>query len=114
MASLKRSGDKILGVLDVDLYSPEFEFVFGEAERGSRVATVSLYRLRPEHYGFPPDVKVLEERAVKEAVHGLGHLYHLGHCSNSKCVMQFPTSLFYVDAKEKTFCSRCQQKLKYK
>ena len=110
----KSPGDKILGILNVDLYSPEFEFVFGEAEMSSGVATVSLYRLRPEHYGFPPDVKVLEERAVKEAVHELGHLYHLGHCPNSKCVMRFSTSLFDVDTKEKTFCSRCQQKLKGK
>ena len=43
--------DKILGIVDVDLYSPEFDFVFGEAEIGSGVATVSLYRL---FYGLDP------------------------------------------------------------
>ncbi len=107
----KSSADKILGITDVDLYSPEFEFVFGEAEISSGVATVSLYRLRLEHYGGLPDQKVLEERAVKEAIHELGHLYHIGHCTNSKCVMQFSTSLFDVDTKEKGFCSGCQQKL---
>jgi len=110
----KSSGDIVLGVLDVDLYSPEFEFIFGEAEIGSGVATVSLYRLRPEHYGFPNDEKVLEERATKEAVHELGHLYHLGHCTNLKCVMRFSTSLLDVDKKGKRFCSRCQKKLKGK
>lgn len=110
----KGSGDKILGVLDVDLYSPDFEFVFGEAEIGSGVATVSLYRLRPEHYGFPTDEKLLDERVIKEAVHELGHLYHLGHCDSSECVMQFSTSLLDVDKKGRMFCSRCQKKLKGK
>ena len=104
--------DKILGIVDVDLYSPEFDFVFGEAEIGSGVATVSLYRLRPERYGLRPDTKIFEERAVKEAVHELGHLYHLDHCTNPKCVMHFSTSLVDIDIKGKTFCSKCQQKLK--
>jgi archaemetzincin len=101
--------DKILGIVDVDLYSPEFDFVFGEAEIGSGVATVSLYRLR---YGLHPDSKVFEERAVKESVHELGHLFDLDHCTNPKCVMHFSTSLVDVDMKGKAFCSKCQQKLK--
>ncbi len=108
----KGSGDKILGIVDVDLYSPEFEFVFGEAEISSGVATVSLYRLRPECYGLRPDEKLFEERAVKEAVHELGHLYQLGHCPNPKCVMHFSNSLADTDVKGKTFCSKCQQELK--
>jgi len=108
----KGSGDKILGIVYVDLYSPEFDFVFGEAEIGSGVATVSLYRLLPERYGLRPNRKVLEERTVKEAVHELGHLYHLGHCLNPKCVMHFSTSLVDIGKKRKTFCSKCQQELK--
>ena len=108
----KSSGDKILGIVDVDLYSPEFEFVFGEAEIGSGVATVSLYRLGPERYGLHPDEKLFEERATKEAVHELGHLYQLGHCPNPKCVMHFSTSLEDTDIKGTSFCSKCQQELK--
>jgi archaemetzincin len=104
--------DKILGIVDVDLYSPEFDFIFGEAEINSGVATVSLHRLLPEGYGLYPDSKVFEERAVKEAVHELGHLYHLDHCANPECVMHFSTSLVDVDMKGKSFCSKCQQKLK--
>ncbi len=108
----KGFGDKILGIVDVDLYSPEFDFVFGEAEISSGVATVSFYRLRPKRYGSRPDAKVFEGRAVKEAVHELGHLYHLDHCPNPKCVMHFSTSLANIDLKGKTFCSKCQQELK--
>ncbi len=116
LARLRRikrgSGDKVLGVVDVDLYSPEFDFVFGEAEISSGVATLSLYRLRPERYGLPPNAKTVEERVVKEAVHELGHLYGLGHCTNTKCAMRFSTSLVDVDGKGKAFCSKCQQWLK--
>lgn len=108
----KSSGDKILGIVDVDLYSPEFDFVFGEAEISTGVATLSLYRLQPETYGLPSDIRILEERAAKEAVHELGHLYQLGHCPNPKCVMHFSTSLADVDTKAKVFCPRCQHTLK--
>ena len=116
LARLRRikrgSSDKVLGVVDVDLYSPDFDFIFGEAEISSGVATLSLYRLRPERYGLPPDAKTFEERVIKEAVHELGHLFGLGHCTNTKCAMHFSTSLADVDRKGKAFCSKCQQWLK--
>ncbi|MFC2068039.1 hypothetical protein ACFLTP_03390 [Chloroflexota bacterium] len=51
----KNCHDKIIGLVEVDLYSPEFDFVFGEAEISSGVATVSLYRLEPERYGLRSD-----------------------------------------------------------
>lgn len=108
----KGTADKILGIVDVDIYSPGFDFVFGEADINYGVGTVSFYRLRQERYGLPPDARLLEERAIKEAVHELGHLYGLGHCRNQECVMHFSISLSNVDIKGKTFCSRCQQRLR--
>ena len=108
----KDSYDKILGIVDVDLYSPDFDFIFGEAEINSGIATLSLYRLQTEQYGLYPDVKVFEERTAKEAVHELGHLYNLGHCPNPKCVMHFSTSLIDIDTKGKDFCSKCRQSMK--
>ena len=88
------------------------EFVFGEADVASGVATVSLCRLRPEFYGQPPDSDLWEERAIKEATHEIGHLYGLVHCPNVKCVMHFSTSIEDVDRKKKTFCSFCKVKLR--
>ena len=108
----KDRGDKIVGLVDVDLYSPDFEFVFGEADIGAGVGTVSLCRLRPEYYRQPPDSNVFEERAVKEAIHELGHLYRLGHCPNPKRVMHFSTSLGDVDGKTKMFCATDKQRLR--
>jgi archaemetzincin len=107
----KAPTDRILGVTNVDLYSAGYEFVFGEAEIATGVGTLSLYRLRPETADGRPDLPLLEERAIKEATHELGHLYHLGHCPDPKCVMHFCPSLRDVDVKRRTFCSRCHPEL---
>ena len=107
-----KPGDRCLGIVDVDLYAPELNFVFGQADISSRVAIISLYRLRQERYGLPQDEGLFQERAIKEAVHELGHTYFLSHCPNVNCVMHFSNSLADTDIKEAGFCERCQQRLK--
>jgi len=105
-------GDRCLGIVDVDLYSPGLNFIFGEADISSGVAIISLYRLRPERYVLPPDEGLFQDRAIKEAVHELGHTYHLSHCGDTKCVMHFSNSLADTDIKSASFCPKCQRKLK--
>jgi archaemetzincin len=105
-------GDRCLGIVDVDLYAPGLNFVFGEADISSGVAIISLYRLRQERYGLPQDEGLFQDRAIKEAVHELGHTYHLSHCQDAKCVMHFSNSLADTDIKRASFCSKCQQKIK--
>jgi hypothetical protein len=39
------AGDKILGVVNVDLYSPGFDYIYGEADIADSIATLSLHRL---------------------------------------------------------------------
>jgi archaemetzincin len=107
-AAGKGPDEIILGVIDVDLYSGERQFVFGHAAPQSRAAVISLCRLRPE---LPPDDLLLLNRAAKEAVHELGHTFGLGHCSKIKCVMHFSHNLSDTDFKECVFCSQCQPKL---
>ena len=104
-------GDKCLGIVDVDLYAPGLNFVFGEADVGSGVAVISLYRLRQECYGLPQDEGLFHDRAIKEAVHELGHTYFLSHCPEAKCVMHFSNCLADTDIKGAGFCPKCQQKL---
>jgi archaemetzincin len=105
------AGSKSLGVVDVDLYSPGLNFVFGQADIEVGVAIVSLYRLRQERYDLPPDEQLVKDRAIKEAVHEVGHTYSLSHCPNPHCVMHFSNSLADTDIKEASFCSKCQKKL---
>ena len=99
--------DRVLGVTDVDLYVPELNFVFGEADLKEGHAVISLTRLRQEFYGLSPDRELFQERAVKEAVHELGHTYGRGHCRNPACIMFFSNSLSDTNGKGPGFCASC-------
>ena len=101
--------EKILGIIDYDLYVPKLNFVFGEASR--RAAIISLTRLRHQFYGLPEDQILFRRRVLTEAVHELGHTYGLGHCRNSHCVMFFSNSLIDTDMKGPDFCERCKKNL---
>ena len=101
--------DKILGIVDNDLYVPRLNFVFGEA--GSKAAVISLTRLRQEFYHLPENRPLFHQRIFTEAVHELGHTYGLRHCENPRCVMFFSNSLMDTDKKGSAFCQRCKSKL---
>jgi len=113
-AKIKRGREefnKILGVTDVDLYAPSLNFIFGEAQFLGEAAIISLYRLRPEFYGDQPNRNLLSERAIKEAVHEIGHTLGLNHCSNPSCVMHFSLHIGMTDRKRKEFCEMCHLKI---
>jgi len=101
----------ILGVTGVDLFVPELNFVFGEADPYSGVVIISLSRLRQEFYGLQPDRKLFHERAVKEAIHELGHACGLDHCDSPYCVMYFSNSISDTDRKGPGFCRLCKERL---
>ena len=101
--------EKLLGVVDQDLYVPELNFVFGEASQ--KAAIISLSRLRQEFYHLPQEQSLLYKRTLTEAVHELGHTYGLDHCKNPRCVMFFSNSLIDTDRKGSEFCPECRKKL---
>ncbi|TAK07879.1 MAG: hypothetical protein EPO39_05650 [Candidatus Manganitrophaceae bacterium] len=99
--------ERALGVVAVDLYAADLNFVLGEADSREGVAVISIARLKPEFYGLPPDEALLHQRILKEAVHELGHTYGLGHCPDPACVMHFSNELKETDQKGESFCPEC-------
>ena len=102
---------KVLAICDLDAYSDELNFVFGEAHLGGRVAAIYLPRLREEFYVRKSDKNnnLFEQRVIKEAVHELGHTFGLRHCQISKCVMHFSNSLQDTDFKDDKLCEKCNK-----
>ena len=99
---------RLLGVAAVDLYIPILTFVFGEAQMGGPCGVVSVHRLRQEFYGLPPDHELFRQRALKEAVHELGHTVSLTHCEDYRCAMAPSHAVEWIDLKESTLCTNCQ------
>ena len=99
--------DKIVAVVDVDLFVPIFTHVFGEARQGGNTALVSMYRLEKKGKDQSPASSMALERAAKIALHELGHLYDLSHCMDSKCLMHFAGDLEDLDRTPLYLCRYC-------
>ena len=61
---MKLPAKRWLGVVDLDLYTPGLNFVFGQARMGGLAALIALPRLRQSFYGLPEDEALFHQRAV--------------------------------------------------
>ncbi|HEC82244.1 MAG TPA: peptidase [Thermoplasmatales archaeon] len=93
----KKVGDVVLWVVGEDLYVSGMNFVFGYAMY-YKGAVLSVFRLSSL------------ELIGKEAVHEVGHVLGLGHCSN-RCVMRFSNTLWEAKLKPLHLCESCKQKI---
>ncbi|WP_163779596.1 non-proteolytic archaemetzincin-like protein [Myxococcus vastator] len=96
----------VLGISDVDLFVPDSPFVFGEADRESKTAVMSLHRLAQ---GVASDT--LRRRAQVEVVHQAGHLLGLSYCEDPRCVMFFAQTPQDCDRKQLSLCNLCRNEL---
>ena len=93
---MKKEDMAFLGIAQ-DLYTQEMNFIFGLAYY-LQGAVLSLFRL---------STKELRE---KEAIHEVGHVVGLTHCTN-QCVMQYSNSLWDAKMKPLFLCENCKQKI---
>lgn len=106
LVSLMEPGQMVMGVTDVDLFVPDSPFVFGEADRESRTAVVSLSRL-----SHGAELNMLRRRFQVEAIHQAGHLLGLSYCEDPRCVMFFSQTPQDCDRKQPTLCNLCRNEL---
>jgi len=97
----------LLAVVDIDLFALGLNFIFGEANILTKKAIISIYRLKHK------DERIFLSRVTKEAVHEIGHLLGLKHCSNPNCVMFFSNSILDTDRKSEVFCDLCRSKIDF-
>ena len=97
-----REFDYRLGLLDVDIFAPGMNFIFGLADPRKKTCLVSIRRLAG---------KAISERIAKEIVHEIGHLLGLDHCRDVHCVMYFSNTIVDTDHKDKKLCENCRREV---
>lgn len=95
-----KKADTALWVIQKDIYCKGMNFIFGYAMY-HKGAVLSIYRLSNN------------ELIEKEAIHEVGHIFGLQHCSN-RCVMQFSNSLWEAKMKPSYLCESCKRKITYR
>ena len=103
--------DAAIGIVDVDLFVPEVPFIFGEADRSTRAAIISLTRLRSESGTQEARRELLLKRLNCEAIHQVGLIRGLAQCPNNRCVMFYSATVQDTDKKGNSFCANCRKRL---
>ncbi|MCD4783007.1 MAG: archaemetzincin family Zn-dependent metalloprotease [Candidatus Eremiobacteraeota bacterium] len=103
--------EKIIGLINEDIFKPGFPFVFGEANSLKDVAVVSLWRFEQNMEFFDCDPELFKSRGKKEAIQKMGHIYGLRHCVNPNCVMFYSHTISDIDVKSDEFCTHCKDRL---
>ena len=98
----EHNGRRILGVTARDIYAEGLDFAFGLADSAGSAAVISFFRLR-----LKVDEPTFRARALKEAIHQLGHTFGLDHCGNRRCVMCVASSPEDIDRKSNRLCETC-------
>ncbi len=87
-----------LWVIDKDMYCKDMSYVFGYAA-DRYAAVLSTYRLK------------MQELIVKEALHEVGHVLGLRHCTN-RCIMRFSNTAEEAESKPQRLCEKCRDLVK--
>lgn len=103
-----------LGITMQDLYSGNFNYVFGIGSMNERAGVYSLRRYFPEFWNQKRNAnseKLALLRSCKVLTHETGHMFGLPHCVFYECSMNGSNSLPETDAAPVHFCPVCHRKL---
>jgi len=98
----------LLALTPIDVTAgPDWNFVFGQASLVDRVGVWSLHRL-----AAPDAPKETQLRRVAQvALHELGHMFGIDHCTAYSCCMNGYNSMKEADAAPLAFCPECDPKV---
>lgn len=106
-------GDTLgIGVVNGDLFTPDLNFVFGDADRAERAGVISITRMDQTWYGRDADHALLMRRALSESLATVGHILGLPHCTTDSCAMFLSNTLSDTDRKRGRFCDGCTNKVR--
>jgi archaemetzincin len=103
--------DTAIFITDVDLYKPQTDGVFGDVDAVSRIAVLSVRRLREAFYKRKADPARQRGRLIKLALYALGRARGLPDCRDAGCALSATTALADIDMKPEKFCAACWRRL---
>jgi archaemetzincin len=89
---------------------PGWNFVFGQASLRERVGVWSLYR-NGDPTESPAAFRLCLLRTLKTAVHEIGHMFSIQHCTAYECGMCGSNHREESDRRPLWFCPECQAKV---
>lgn len=99
-----------LGITPVDIYSADYNFLFGLANGSGGV--MSYQRFTAAFNGETPNQDRLIKRTLMQTLSSLGFVYGIKRCADPTCARAYPNSLGEHDAKTGAMCSECRNAFK--
>lgn len=98
-------------VTDVDMYTPDTEFVFSVAAPSSAAALVSVKRMREAFYRRKSDPDKQKARLAKEILRSACRLAGMPDCGDPRCGNATTRNLQDIDTKKVRVCAPCWRRL---
>jgi len=98
-----------LGVTDKDIYSNDYNFLFGWASKG--YGAMSYRRFTADFNNDSPNRKRLRKRALKQGISSSLFMLGVQRCTSPDCARAYPQNLEEHDRKEVKLCPWCQKQL---
>ena len=102
----------LIAFTNFDLYPDDtWAFVFGQASLKKRVGIWSLYRLSDMAFEKDNSADRLLTRTLKIAMHEVGHMFGMRHCTKYECLMSGTNHLGETDRRPLDNCPECMAKI---